>query len=713
MIWPTGSPMTTMQPSEFYPVERPSRLFSPVGSLRSPALVIRRLPSLLHAASSDRSSLPVAVRRLLVDLGPTYIKLGQVLSTRRDALSPEWIAELAGLRDAVPAESADTVQAILARSYPDGVDSLFAEFSPTPLAAGAVAQVHTARLLTGERVAVKLLRPDVEEHLESDSTLLLFLASALQRVSRSARVLNMHGLVSELCDLLRSQTDLRSEARNYRLFRREFADHKTVLIPRTYDSLTRREVLVTELVEGIDPYDIGSLTEAPRALANRFDDLIDTMLYLKGLCHADLHPGNFFWSQDGRIVLVDLGLVHRISEEERNHLLTFYMAVLDGFNDFAAGYVVRHLTAPTQAGRKDEGIPEAAIADMRHALRTHWEESNGRPQFAAMFRDLLRVLATNSLQLRHNYSRLFLTLATVEGYLYSIDPGFNMLDNARRKRVEAAEYVGIPVSVEALAFADFGTYSTAMFQGSEDAQGAYAQRDQFILDSLHVDCETTLLDVGCGRGQLLKTASARGANAVGITISRAEYQACLEEGVAAVLTGWETADQHLAKPERFDAMTAIEMDPHLSTLRENEAGLAALRLERFFGWARSRLTDDGKLFLQTLSVSESFIQGADHREDFLRFTKAVPWIGFSTLPQVITCSDPFFAALRIFDHSEDLMPTFAFWRDRINRQLPAIRALTNNDELVVILRRQIDALIGLADGGQLQLYRLVLKARSM
>lgn len=677
---------------------------------RGPALLLAQLPRLAYTGATDPGSLPARVRELLVDLGPAYAKLGQVLSTRIDALPPAWTAELAILRDGMPAEPREAVAAALSHAFPDGVDTVFEDLSPDPIAAGTVAQVHTARLRSGERVAVKVLRPGVEEELRANFELLLGLATVAQRVSRSARILNVHGLVTELRELLMSQTNLEHEARNYRRFAREFADDDTVSIPRVFGSLARPGVLVTEFVDGIDPYETHRLAQDPGTLARRVDDLMDSMIFVKGLCHADLHPGNFFWSADARIVLVDLGLVHRLTKEERNHLLAFYFAVLDGFHDFAAAYLLRHLTAVT-AGPSEE-IPPGAFADMRQAVRTHWEESGGKPAFAAMFADLLRVLGRNGLQLRHNYSRLFLSLATVEGYLYSIDPGFDMLENARRKRVEGAEYLGIPPAVDELVFQGFGTYSTAMFGTGTDPQQAYADRDRFVLDALGVGEGTAFVDVGCGRGRLLVAAAERGAKPLGITISRAEHVACAEQGLDTVLSSWEDVDAHLGPDTpRFGAMAAIEMDVHLATLHENRVGLLDLRLERFFRWARSRLTDDGKLFVQTLSVPDRLLHDPQHAAEYDRLTDAAPWIGFSTLPQMIRCSDPDFSVEQVLDHSSDLLPTFAFWRDNITRQLPEIRELVR-DETIVLVRRQLDILIGLAERERLQLYRILLRARA-
>ncbi|MGY1717261.1 AarF/UbiB family protein [Geodermatophilus sp. SYSU D01106] len=665
----------------------------------------RHLAALVRSRLVDRDSLPTAARDLLVALGPAYVKLGQVLSTRVDALPPEWTSALAGLRDALPPEPWATVAPVLERAL--GAEA--AGIAPVPVAAGSVAQVHRTRLADGRDVAVKVLRPGAGERIAANLTPLLGAARVAQRISRRARVLNVEGIVAELADLLQSQTDLREEARNYRRFSREFAGDETVRLPAVVDALSTADVLVTDFVEGVDPYDVAHLPLTPVQLARRFDELVDDMIFVKGLCHADLHPGNFFWDDEARVVLVDVGLVHRIDKEQRQHLWAFYSALLDGFEDFAAAYVVRHLTTVRNGGQ----VPEDVTDEVARLVRRHWVESSGRPAFGPMFVELLGVLGWHDLQLRPEHSRLFLTLATVEGYLFSLDPGYDTLENARRKRVEQAEYVAVPPQADELVFQGVATYSAAMFGDGRDARAAWAERDRFVLDTLGVADGTSFLDVGCGRGQLVAAAAARGARAVGVTISPAEHDVCQERGLDVLLTSWQDADRHLGhRQPRFQTMAAVEMDTHLGTLHESRVGLLDLRLARFFGWAHDHLEPGGRLLVQTLSVPGDLVRDEARRPEFERLSDLLPFTGFSTLPQMVAAADRWFTVEQVLDHSRDLLPTYEFWRDNVNRQLPSLRRVVRA-ETIVLVRRHLDTLIGLAESGTLRLHRLVLHARAL
>ncbi len=675
------------------------------------ALVLaRRSPALGLAVVADRKRLPGQLRRLLVDLGPAYAKIGQVLSTRADTLPESYLAVLATLRDAMPPESPDAIAAVLSRAFPDGTGMVFSTFEDEPFAAGTVAQVHRGRLKTGEKVAVKILRPGVHAELEANFALLLSAAATAQRLSKSVRAMDMRGLVLELRDLLLSQTDLDREARNYRRLRRHFADDPTVVIPRVFPELSTSEVLVTEFVDGIPPYDADRLPVDRLTLARRVDDLLDNMIFLKGLCHADLHPGNFFWTPQGQIVLVDLGLVHQLTKDERNHLLAFYASVLDGFHTFAAEYFLRHFVRAASS-REPDAIPARAFSETGQLVRRHWAESGGQPAFSAMFSDLLRVLLRHHLRLKHDYSKLFLTLVTLEGYLYWIEPEFDMLENARRKRVEHAEYASVSDAAHDLVFGEVGSYSAGRFCHGASPEQAYRDRDALVLDSLGVGPGSFLIDVGCGRGQLLRAAESRGARALGITISRAEQQCCLSKGLECVLTSWEDFDRRDAAAHgAADVMTAIELDNHLATLHENRVGLLDLRLSRFFAWARAHLRDDGRLFLQSLAVPDALVHDERLNADYERLSDVAPWLGFSTLPQLVRCSDPFFRLEQALDHSSDLLPTYELWRTNTNRSLSELRPLVG-DESLVYLRRQLDTLIWLAERERLQLYRLILRAK--
>ena len=440
-------------------------------------------------------------------------------------------------------------------------------------------------------------------------------------------------------------------------------------------------------------------------LARRLDGLVDTMIFVKGLCHADLHPGNFFWDDLARVVLVDLGLVHRIDKAQRQHLWAFYSALLDGFEDFAAAYVVRHLTTAAD-GRE---VTDAVTADVSRVVRRHWVESSGRPAFGPMFVELLGALGRHGLQLRPEHSRLFLTLATVEGYLFSLDPAHDTMENARRKRVEQAEYVCVPPEADDLVFQGVATSSAAMFGQGRDARSAWEERDRFVLDALDVGAGTSFLDVGCGRGQLLAAAARRGAGAVGITISPAEHEVCADRGLDVILSSWQDAARHLGG-RRFRAMAAIEVDAQLGTLYENRIGLVDLRLSQFFGWARDHLVPGGGLLVQTLSVPRDLVHEGARAAEFERLTDLLPVTGFSTLPQMVGCSDPWFTVEQVLDHSADLLPSFAYWRDNVNTRLPELRRVVRADRIMLV-RRHLDTLIGLAESGTLRLHRLLLRAR--
>jgi predicted unusual protein kinase regulating ubiquinone biosynthesis (AarF/ABC1/UbiB family)/cyclopropane fatty-acyl-phospholipid synthase-like methyltransferase len=678
--------------------------------LQAPIALLALVPRAAYSLIRDRSALPAVATDALIALGPVAMKAGQVLSTRGDALPPALTDELARLRDRLPAESADAVGRALRGAFPQGVDAVLRDLSPQPIAAGTVAQVHEGHLTSGERVAVKILRPAVGERLARDFQLVSFVAGALERVSRSARTLNLRGLVTELQELLLSQTDLSQEARNYRRFARAFDGDDGVLIPYVYSELCSREVLITQFVDEVSPLEVDRVAAPRTVLAKRMDDLLDRMVYETGLCHADLHPGNFFWTSDGRIVLVDLGLVHVLSKEERQHLATFYSAVLDGFADFAASYVLRYLTSPS--GRPGAGTPSAAAhQEVHRAVERHWGGGTGQMEFSRMFADLLGILGRHGLQLQHRYSKLFLTLVTVEGYELFLDPDFDPLENGRRKRVELAEYVSIPPKADELVLQGFATYSTARFGDGADPRQAWADRDCMVLDQLRTGEGTRFLDVGCGRGQLLAAAQSRGASVLGITVSSAEVQACEDRGVPVLLTSWEASDRHLLEGQDvFDAIAAVEMDVHMGTLHENREGLFDLRLRRFFEWADRHLAPGGRLFVQTLSVQESLLHDRAQSAEYERLTDALPFLGFSTLPQMIRCSDPHFVLEASLNQSEDLLPTFAFWRDNLNRQLPALRGLVR-DEMIVFIRRELDALIGMTEDGQLSLYRLLMRKK--
>ncbi|MCW9089370.1 MAG: ubiquinone biosynthesis regulatory protein kinase UbiB [Gammaproteobacteria bacterium] len=271
----------------------------------------------------------VRIRRALEDLGPIFVKFGQILSTRRDLLPDDISLELAALQDRVPPFPGRTAVAILEKAYGKPLDQVFAEFNPEPLASASIAQVHVARLLDGTEVVVKVVRPDIEPVIRRDIGLLYIIADKLQRYWSEGRRLRPLEVVGEFEKTIIDELDLMREAASATLIRRNFADSELLYVPEVYWPYCRRNVMVMERISGIPVSNIEAIREAEidlKSLASRGVEIFFTQVFRHNFFHADMHPGNIFVSPAGQYMAVDFGIVGTLSHDDQRYLAENFLA---------------------------------------------------------------------------------------------------------------------------------------------------------------------------------------------------------------------------------------------------------------------------------------------------------------------------------------------------------------------------------------------------
>ena len=394
-----------------------------VGLLGLDRMVPRGRGAATDAARRASAASPEHLRTALEELGPTFIKLGQLLSTRSDLLPPAFVAELAKLQDAAPPVPVDLIRDVIRRELGAEPEKVFASFEDRPLASASIGQAHAATLTDGTPVVVKVRRPGAVAQVQADLEILQNLATRAARAWEFARDVDAVGLVDEFAETIRAELDYLEEGRNAERFARDFEDDASVVIPRVYWEHTTSRVLTLERMGGMNVGDAAALDEAGvdrELVARRGADIVLKMIFEDRFFHADLHPGNLFIQGDGTIALIDFGMVGVIGEQLRGHLSRLFIAMVRGDAELLTSALIEVSVTGASVDRL------SLRDDLRPFVSRYRLRSVRQTPFARMMADLFAILRGNRVRLPREMILLFKALLLIEALATRLDPDFRL-----------------------------------------------------------------------------------------------------------------------------------------------------------------------------------------------------------------------------------------------------------------------------------------------
>lgn len=401
-------------------------------------LALRANPWRLAALAGSAGSAGTAegnrgerLRKALEDLGPVFIKFGQMLSTRRDLLPTDIADELAKLQDQVPPFPSAEAVAIIEAELGDAVEALFERFDRDPMASASVAQVHSARLREGREVVVKVIRPDIERTIRKDIALLLLIARIVERFVADGKRLRPVEVVEDYRHVILDELDLGREAANASQLRRNFEDGSMVYVPEVFWDYTRHRVMVMERIRGIPVTDLDELRARNvnlKVLAERGVEIFFTQVFRDSFFHADMHPGNIFVDatdpEDPRYIAIDCAIIGSLSESDQYYLARNLLAVFRrDYHEVAQLHVECGWVPPT-----------TRVQDFESAMRAVCEPVFERPiaeiSFGQLLVYLFRTAARFDMEVQPSLVLLQKTLLNIEGLGRQLYPQLNLWDTA-------------------------------------------------------------------------------------------------------------------------------------------------------------------------------------------------------------------------------------------------------------------------------------------
>ena len=370
----------------------------------------------------------VMLRRTLERLGPTFIKLGQVLSVRPDLVPKDYIKELEKLQDSVPEFQFEEAREIIEKEFGKKLERVFLHFEKKPIASASISQVYKATLRNGDKVAVKVQRPDVRKMMETDIEIMFYFAHLLENYIEKIKSFDPVRIVSEFRDWTEKELDFRIEARNAKRFGLNFKDSKTVKIPKVYDEFSAEKVLTLEFIEGTELHNIKILKKDKASFAqiisNGFNAIM-TQVFVHGIFHGDPHPGNIIVMRDNTIGFVDFGIVGYFDQKLRSKFIDLLYGIVEQDIDVIVDTLI-------SLGMQNEEINYAQLkSDIGFLIQPLQGATLSEIKISKILEDIMDIALIHKLKMPPSFVLLGKTIITFEGVALEYDPDFKFVETTK------------------------------------------------------------------------------------------------------------------------------------------------------------------------------------------------------------------------------------------------------------------------------------------
>ena len=373
-----------------------------------------------------RASLPSRLRKVLEELGPTYVKLGQLLSTRPDILPPKYIKEFRKLQDEVAPVSFEKIKPLLQEELGKDLEEIFDSIEETAQAGASIAQTHRAVLKNGQPVILKIQRPDIENKIRTDLEMIENLAEMIAERETVPDFINVKGLVEEFKESLFKELDFMRELYNIKRFKANFSEHEKITCPKVFEEYSTRRVLVMEEVKGIklsqfshDSKEADDIDGSQLARVGAESLLKQVMI--DGFFHADPHPGNIIIVNGEKLAYIDFGLMGQISNEDRDNFALLFAALLRRNVEVIADIIVEIGEVP-----EDINFRKLKI-DIEEFIYNYYNRKLEDINFSVLFEELQGIVFKHHIKLPQEFFLLFRALSVSEGVGSTLDPNFNVV----------------------------------------------------------------------------------------------------------------------------------------------------------------------------------------------------------------------------------------------------------------------------------------------